>query len=127
MDVRNRIIGAYVAWGVAALATTLQWADVGGTSVNGQTAGLNGGLVMVLSLAAAALIAWWDRGSRWDAGRIRMAFFVAIAILAVLARNAYNIAAGPYSRPGVSVGYGLWLAIVAGVAGTVLTRSLMTR
>ncbi len=127
VSLRNRIIATYAAFAIAALGTTLTWASRGEVSVNGQTVGLNGGLVMVLCLVCAGLIAWWDRGARMDLGRIRMAVFVAFATVAILLRNAYNVAIGDIFGPGVSIGYGLWISMIGTVVGLVMVRSLMTR
>lgn len=124
---RNRIVVSYTAFAIAALGTTLTWASRGDVAVNGQTVGLNGGLVMVLCLVSAGLITWWDRGSRMDLGRIRMAIFVAFATLAIVVRNAYNVAIGDIFGPDVNIGYGLWISLIGTVVGLVTVRSLMTR
>ena len=91
MGIRNRVIAAYILWGITALGTTLTWASVGGVGVSGQTGGLNGTMTMFLAIGAAALIAWWDSGNRLDPARLRVASFVGLLAVAVIVRNVYDI------------------------------------
>lgn len=124
MGLRNRIIAAYACWGITALGTTMTWTTRrDGASFSGQSGGLNGKMVLALALGSAALIAWWDRGGRFDIGRVRMAMFVGVLAIAVTLRNVYNI----IDDPRFQLGFGIWICLGAAFPGVVLTRSIRKR
>ena len=122
MSTSNRVIAVYIAWGVTAFGATLSWATNGIASVNGLTSGLNGGMVIILGAATIGLVAWWDRGSRFDGSQLKMALFAAALAISVLLRNAYNI-----NNAGLSIGWGLWVSTIFGFSGLALIATLPRR
>jgi hypothetical protein len=126
VKLRNRIVGVYLGWAITALATTLPWVTVTGASADGHVRGLNGGMVMILSLASAAIVLWWDRGGRFDAGRIQIVTIAGGLNVAVIVRNLYNIGVRD-SSAGFTIGFGLWIALIGASVATLLTLSLRRR
>jgi len=117
VGVRNRLIAAYILWGITALGTTLTWTIERNVGFSGQVGGLNGTLTMFLAIGAAALLAWWDSGSRIDRSRVQVATFVGLLAVAVIARNVYDITEAPSS----ALGYGILISLAASLPALALT------
>jgi len=117
VGIRNRVIAAYILWGITALGTTLTWTSGGDVNFSGQSGGLNGTMTMFLAIGAAALIAWWDSGNRLDPSRIRVALPVGLLAVAVIARNVYDVV----DAQGFALGYGIVVSLAASVLALVLT------
>jgi hypothetical protein len=124
MNFHKQKLYALIAAGIALVALILPWISFFGYSANGFR---SWGLLSLAGVAGVGLLSFMgDKAADYTAEykkyvMIAFAAIAAGALLFLLRKNSYG--GGIFS--GVKTGFGLWLCLLAGLAGLALTYGLI--
>ena len=128
---RNLVIGTGIAAIVIIVGSVLPWATVSLGDLSESVGGMDGDgaitLVLGLLLGAFAVYAYLrgaPRGLAWAAAVVA-AIVAVVAIIDIADVSSLSGDLGDLAD--VSVGFGLWLVLIGGIAGTILAAALALR